>query len=274
MKFHCKKYHFHLFFCLFIGIFTMLIACETESIDKNAENSELVAKKQTIELQQIVLIDAFLNSWESQILPIGAKNMLIDSNEFSIKRSVHFGKSKLCGDYITRSGSFTLEIIKTIRGIDSISCIILPEDSFGISTSNGIVYFNGVVEMKRLNQLEAEIKSNFNFTENGKQSVRYMSHLVSSRILKFPTTLNINDGIELNGKSEIMNQLGDVLYSSDVIQVSKITDAPNFPISGHLNVISGSKKSIKISFDAFNNWSFDKIAKATSGNTEWIFDIQ
>lgn len=273
------KLHFKDIKLLRVSLFLVLscisiMSCEQSKIEQKITEAEMVAKFQTIELQQIVFVNAFVNQWESLFLPVGSNNSIIDSNEFVTSRVIHIGKEKLCGDYLTRAGSFSLFLFRSVNGIDSVSCKILPEDSFAIETKLGKVYFFGNIEIKILNSLNAMVASNLTFLNHNSRPLKYTSSLSLKRILKVPTTLSFGDGVELNGNSEITNQLGDVICKADVIKVTKCVDAPNFPIEGILNVIVDSKKVVNLNFDAFNNVAFDKIAKATHDKAEWIFDIQ
>ena len=253
---------------------TTIVSCEKNTLDNQYSQSEYFAKIHTLEIQQTYLLSALENSFDSLILPIGVvKNWQTKSPNYK-SYQINFGSGKLCGDYIQRRGQFLVEEFFVKGLLDSISCQFTDLDSFGVITDKSTLFFEGYMGLKIHDETTLKLSSSLNIQYHSNIAISFVNQSVVKRLLKSPVKIQFEDGLEFSGNSEIRDNMGQFNLSSHFEKLIKGIDAPNFPISGYIETVLNTNKTIRLDFDAFNNFAFDKLAKGSEQSTEWIFDIQ
>lgn len=268
------KSRFSLLIILTISIIFSFSSCVKDQITSDLRIVESVSLAECIEFQNEYLLEAIANSWDNQILPFGVTRTYLDTNKNRQKFEIDFGKMQLCGDYISRTGKLAIDLYSSNGKWDSLNCNILPNDSFGTETNLGTIYIYGHFSLNRRDLIQVDLSSILNIYVKDGWKYTYTSNSLVSRIKKYPTQLNLNDGNKFDGKSVLGKENSDFFVSTEIIDVSKPIDAPNFPILGELNCKLISGEIIQVYFDPYTNLNYDKVAKGKFGNTEWFFNFQ
>lgn len=284
MKFAFNKFRF-----LFVAAFIVVIAnagCVKDPLTTDIKIVENVGKITTVQMQMYSMLDHLRKGFDQSILPYGVKKQLIDSNvnEHSKTYLIDFKKGLLCGDYITRKGILVYKhVVDPLRDIDSIICDLNFSD-FGILTENGTINIRGNYYIVKVSPLLDNVSSNISIKQNDSLIVNADQWVGVKRLLANPTVVSPNDGFQFDGGiyNVLIRESFSNLYLFDV-KVSKCEKLPyaaNFPEVGKLFCesvpVSNDFKQIiaVIDFDPLVDSKQDKIAKATSGNSEWYFEIQ
>ncbi len=248
--------------------------CSKDQLSQNLKQSEVVAQAHTIELQQIFLLETLLSDWDSLILPFGIKPQILDQKPEYKKMRILVENARLFGDYIERKGNFNYEIFEVNGHPDSIVCSFNLLDSFSVFSSNGQYILEGFVALKSINMMNHRVYTNLqiHFPKFGKYDFKSGGNCL--RILKNPTISHFEDGFRYSAISTCANQKLGIQWNSISTELQKNISGPNFPITGKITTQSNEDEKVEIDFNAFNDFSLDKIAKANQKSTEWIFDIQ
>ena len=255
-------------------VFIYLSSCGKDQVTSDVKTAESIAMSQTIDFQQENLLEALANSWDNEILPFGVARKFIDSTAGYQKFVIDFGQMQLCGDYISRSGKFSVEQFTTNGKWDSLTCEILSNDSFGIQTIYGTIYLQGKFILKRRDILQVEADSKLLLYVKNSWEFNYTSNSMVFRLKKIPTSLSLNDGNMIYGNCLLEKANSNFSASADILGVSRPVDAPNFPIRGELNCKLATGEIVQVYFDPYTNLKYDKVAKGKFGDNEWFFDIQ
>lgn len=272
MKLAFKNYLF-LFFFSSLSMFCFT-GCLKDQYYTELKQCEIVAQAHTLELQQIYLLETLLSKFDSLILPYGIKKQLVDQKSAYQKYKIKIEKNRLFGDYIDRQGTFYYEIFYLNGEQDSLYCYFNSADSFCVISNHEKLIVEGNISIKQLDINLRSIKTNFVVHTPFWGKIDMKSTGICNRVLKNPTKHQFEDGFNYSAKSTITNIATGKIWNSQVLELLKSVDAPNFPIAGKIITQSMDKENVEIDFNAFNDFRFDKIAKAKQNNTEWIFDIQ
>ncbi len=267
------RYRFLLVSCTLL-LFIHLSSCGKDQVTSDVKTAESIAMSQTIDFQQENLLEALANSWDKEILPFGVTRKFIDSTALHQKFVLDFGQMQLCGDYISRSGKFSVEQFSNHGTWDSLTCEISSNDSFGIQTTFGTVYVQGKFTLKRRDILQVESTSKLLLYVKNSWELNYTSNSMVFRLKKVPTLLNLHDGNMIYGNCILEKAKSNFSASADILGVSRPVDAPNFPIKGELNCKLTTGEMVQVYFDPYTNLKYDKVAKGKFGENEWFFDIQ
>jgi hypothetical protein len=150
----------------------------------------------------------------------------------------------------------------------------VPNDSFGTETNLGAIYIYGHFSLKRRDLTQVDLSTIFNIYVRDGWKYTYTSNSLVSRIKKYPTQINFNDGNKYAGNCVLGKENSDFFISTEIIGVSKPIDAPNFPITGELRCKLISGEFVQVYFDPYTNLNYDKVAKGKFGDTEWFFNFQ
>lgn len=272
MKSASKHYLFGILISIFL--FGAFHGCTKDNLSLDLKESDVVAKAHTLELQHAYFLETLISGWDSLILPYGIKSQILDQKLDYKKFKISNDKRRLFGDYIERKGNFNFEIFYVNGQPDSVVCYFESSDSFSIFSSNGQYIIEGHLAIKVMNSMNHNIHSNLVLTIPKSDKIILNSHGIVERVLKAPTMSQFEDGFTLTSKSTIVNQTKNLTWNSQCNDLLKTIDGPNFPISGNIRTQLNGKENIEIDFNAFNDFAYDKIAKANQKSTEWIFDIQ
>jgi len=268
------KSRFSLLILLIISIIFGFSSCVKDQMTSDLRIVEAVSLTEAIEFQNEYLLEAIANSWDNQILPFGVIRTYLDTNKNRQKFEIDFGKMQLCGDYISRTGKLAIDLYSSNGKWDSLNCNILANDSFGTETNLGTIYIYGHFSLKRRDLTKVDLSTILNIYVRDGWKYTYTSNSLISRIKKYPTQINFNDGNKYDGNCVLGKENSDFFVSTEIIGVSKPIDAPNFPIIGELKCILISGEIVQVYFDPYTNLNYDKVAKGKFGDTEWFFNFQ
>lgn len=268
------KLPFNLFRSLFLLLLVSLSSCDKDLVTSDLRIVESVTVAEVIDFQQEYLIEAIANSFDNQILPFGVVRNYLDTNRSNQKFKIDFGKAQLCGDFITRTGKFSINQFNSLVSWDSSICTILTSDSFGIQSEFGIIYLVGNFKLKRKNALEVESESDFKFYLKNGWEFKFISNCSISRMKKNPSKLDFYDGMTVLGFGNLLKANNNLNVKTEIMNVAKPVDAPNFPITGKLNCTLNTGELVQVNFDPYTNFKYDKVAKGNFGDNEWFFNFQ
>ncbi len=284
MKFAFNKFRF-LFFTALIVVITC-ISCVKDPLTTEIKIAENIGKITTVQMQMYSLLDQLRNGFDEDILPYGVKKQLIDSNfnEHSKTYLIDFGKGLLCGDYITRKGFLAYkQVVDPLKKVDSIICDLNYSD-FGILTENGTLNILGNYCIVKLSPVTDNVFSKLTISNDPSLLVSSDQSVGVKRLLADPTKISPQDGFQFNGGLDfvLIRESYSINHTFDVstLKCEKLVNAANFPIVGKLickkwdNSNHSETKVVTIDFDPLSDAKQDKVAKATSGNSEWFFEIQ
>ncbi len=284
MKFAFNKFRF-LFFTALIVVITC-ISCVKDPLTTDIKIAENIGKITTVQMQMYSLLDQLRNGFDEDILPYGVKKQLIDSNfnEHSKTYLIDFGKGLLCGDYITRKGFLAYkQVVDPLKKVDSIICDLNYSD-FGILTENGTLNILGNYCIVKLSPVTDNVFSKLTISNDPSLLVSSDQSVGVKRLLADPTKISPKDGFQFNGGLDfvLIRESYSINHTFDVstLKCEKLVNAANFPIVGKLickkwdNSNHSETKVVTIDFDPLSDAKQDKVAKATSGNSEWFFEIQ
>lgn len=268
------KLQYRLFLLLGLVISAALFSCEKDTVTADLRIVESVTVAEVIDFQQEYLLEAIANSFDNQFLPFGVNRNYIDTNRLNQKFQLDFGKLQLCGDYISRTGRMTVNQFNSQSYWDSLVCEIKTSDSFGIQSEFGTIYVIGKFSLKRIDATQVISESNFAFYIRNGWDFKYNSTCIFSRLKKNPTKLDFNDGMIVNGISNLKKDNHPLNVKTEIVKVAKLVDGPNFPITGELSCLLNSGEGVQVSFDPYTNLGLDKVAKGKFGDAEWFFNFQ
>ncbi len=264
------------------------VSCVKDPITSDVKIAENIGKMTTVQMQMYSLLDQLKNGFDADILPFGVKKQLIDSNlnEHSKTYYIDFGKGLLCGDYITRKGILTYKhVVNPSRYIDSVICDMQGlNDSFGCLTANGAIHIYGKYCIVKTSPTSDIVISNLKIWKDPSLLIVSNQRVGVKRLLAEPTKISSKDGFQFDGGYDmvLIRESYSILHQFDVTvsKCEKLVNASNFPIVGKLicnkldNSNNSETKVVNIDFDPMNDAKLDQVAKATSGNLEWFFQIQ
>lgn len=284
MRFAFNKFRF-LFIAAIIVVITS-ISCVKDPLTSDIKIAENIGKITTVQMQMYAMLDQLRKGFDERILPYGIKKQLIDSNvnEHSKTFRIDFGKGILCGDYITRKGFITYkQVVDPLKNIDSIICDLNYSD-FGILTENGTLNVLGNYCIVKISPVTDNIISKLTVYTDPALLISSDEYLGVKRLLAEPTKISQNDGFQFDGAlgMVIIRESYSTLhmYDVNVSKCAKLPYAANFPEVGKLicnkwdNSNNSEAKVVTIDFDPMSDAKQDKVAKATSRNSEWFFQIQ
>lgn len=268
------KSPFNLFRNLVILLAVSLTSCEKDLVTSDLRIVESVTVAEVIDFQHEFLLESIANSFDNQILPFGVTRNYLDTNRLNEKFQLDFGKMQLCGDYISRTGKVSISQFNSSGNWDSLTCEILPGDSFGILSEFGTIYLVGTFKLKRKDAIQVESVSKFNFYIKNGRDFQFTSNCIVSRVKKVPTKLDFHDGMVVWGQCHLMKANSSLNIETEILNISKPVDAPNFPIAGALSCKLNSGETVDVFIDPYTNLQFDKVAKGKFGDSEWFFNFQ
>lgn len=286
MKFAFNKFLLLLFTAVFV--ITTSVSCIKDPLTSNVKIIENVGKIATVQMQMYTLLDHLRNGFDADILPYGVKKQLIDSNlnEHSKTYLIDFGKGLLCGDYITRRGLLTYKhVVDPIRYIDSVICVMpYVNDSFGCLTGNGAIHIYGKYCIVKTSPVTDNVFSSLTIWKDPSLLITSDQSVGVKRLLTEPTKISSKDGFQFNdGLDQVLiRESFSILHHVNVTvsKCEKLANSSNFPQVGKLTCTksdfsnSSEPLEVTIDFDPMSDAKQDNVAKATSGNLEWFFQIQ
>jgi hypothetical protein len=286
MKFACNNFRF-LFFAAVIVVMTS-VSCVKDPLTTDVKIAENIGKITTVQMQMYSLLDQLRNGFDGDILPFGVKKQLVDSNEIDHSKTyrIDFGKGLLCGDYITRKGILTYKhVVDPAMFIDSVICDMQGLiDSFGCLTANGAIQILGKYCIVKTSPTSDIVISNLKIWKDPSLLIVSNQSVGVKRILAEPTKISSKDGFQFDGGLDLVliRESYSIIHTFDVTvsKCEKLVNAANFPEVGKLicnkwgNSNNSEIKVVTIDFDPMSDAKQDKVAKATSDNSEWFFEIQ
>ena len=284
MKFACNKFVSLLIASVIVALTS--VGCVKDPITSDVKIAENIGKMTTVQMQMYSLLDQLRNGFDADILPFGVKKQLVDSNvnEHSKTFRIDFGKGLLCGDYITRKGFLTYkQVVDPLKKIDSIICDLNYSD-FGILTEKGTLNILGKYCIVKISPVTDNVFSKLTIWKDLSLLITSDQIVGVKRLMIEPTKISSKDGFQFDGGLDfvLIRESYSIIHTYDVTtsKCEKLVNASNFPIVGKLicnkwdNSNNSETKVVTIDFDPMNDVKQDQVAKATSGNLEWFFQIQ